>query len=402
MELNSFLELFPEDLSQLIKPHYPFLDVVLDYGRKPVIRTFKGDLELNTDPVTPELLNSIYSNLTFGKNNRAVISGALHRVSMLTDRSKNVVGLTMRFGNPIVGASDDLAKYLLTGNSLLLIGKPGSGKTVRLRDCARFLSNNDKRVMIVDTSGEICGDGPLPHKSVGRARRIIPSTPRDQAEAMIEAVENHTPDVVVVDEISNYYEVEAVRTITERGVQVIATAHAGKFSDIITNPTLCPVVGGCQSVILSDSESKKRSSRKAVVERKHYPGFNILVEILDFSNCKVYTNIAEAVDAFLLGEEVKFIGTGSCVTPVTDSEHHEPVKLFHFGLNDDYVSHAILNTGITCVDESKATHILTTTKRAGRFRDLDKYLITVKSNSKVQIENAIKGITKNAKPTVHT
>jgi len=150
------------------------------------------------------------------------------------------------------------------------MGKPGVGKTTLLREVARLLSvDYQKRVIVVDTSNEIAGDGDVPHPAIGLARRMQVPVPEQQHDVMIEAVENHMPEVIIVDEIGRKEEVDAARTIAERGVQLIATAHGNTLENILVNPTLSDLVGGVQVVTLSDEEAHRRGTQKTILERKN-------------------------------------------------------------------------------------------------------------------------------------
>jgi hypothetical protein len=129
-------------------------------------------------------------------------------------------------------------------------------------------------------------------------------TPSLQHQVMIEAVENHMPEVIIIDEIGTDLEASAARTIAERGVQLVATAHGNTLENLIMNPTLSDLVGGIQSVTLSDEEARRRRTQKAILERRAPPTFDILVEIQSFSRVAVQRDVAEVVDAILRNYEV--------------------------------------------------------------------------------------------------
>jgi hypothetical protein len=185
------------------------------------------------------------------------------------------------------------------------MGRPGIGKTTMLREAARVLADDiGKRVVVVDTSNEIAGDGDIPHPAIGKARRMQVRTPALQHEVMIEAVENHMPQVIVIDEIGTELEAQAARTIAERGVQLIGTAHGNNLDNLMLNPTLSDLIGGIQSVTLGDEEARRRRTQKSVLERKAPPTFDVIVEIQDRERVLVHADVAETVDAMLRGDPV--------------------------------------------------------------------------------------------------
>jgi len=238
----------------------------------------------------------------FGDDNRAGIERTLHRVSAIRNRSGRITGLTMRVGRAVTGTGEIIRDIVVSGQSILLLGRPGIGKTTMLRECARLLADElRKRVVIVDTSNEIGGDGDIPHPGIGRARRMQVKTPLLQHAVMIEAVENHMPEVIVIDEIGTELEAGAARTIAERGVQLIATAHGQTLENLLINPTLNDLLGGIQSVTLSDEEARRRGTQKSVLERKAPPTFDVLVEIQDRDRVAIHMPLAEVVDTALRG-----------------------------------------------------------------------------------------------------
>jgi stage III sporulation protein SpoIIIAA len=259
------------------------IEVVLDLGRKPEARYPGRALYLNDSPVTREDLHYVASRVgQFTRDNRAGIERTLHRISAMRNRLGEIVGLTCRIGRAIYGTVDIIRDIVESGKSILLMGKPGVGKTTLLREAARVLADDlEKRVIVVDTSNEIAGDGDVPHPGIGRARRMQVPEPDHQHAVMIEAVENHMPEVIVIDEIGTAQEALAARTIAERGVQLIATVHGNTLENLMINPTLSDLVGGIQPVTLSDEEARRRGTQKTVLERKAPATFDVLIEIQD-------------------------------------------------------------------------------------------------------------------------
>jgi stage III sporulation protein SpoIIIAA len=281
------------------------LEVVLDLGRVPWARYLNREVQLSQAATTQQQLDTIVANLgDFGDDNRAGIDGTLHRISCIRNRHNDVVGLTMRVGRAVYGTVRVIEDLVNSGTSILLLGRPGVGKTTMLREVARVLSESGKRVIVVDTSNEIAGDGDIPHPGIGRARRMQVRTPSLQHAVMVEAVENHMPEVIVIDEIGTELEAQAARTIAERGVQLVATAHGNTLANLMMNPTLADLIGGIQTVTLSDEEARHRGTRKSVLERKAPPTFGILIEIQSFSRVSIHTDVARTVDSLLRGNTV--------------------------------------------------------------------------------------------------
>lgn len=293
-----------ELIAQAEHPQEDLLEIVLDFGRLPEARylvtaTLLGDTEVSLADI--DAVTSAIS--AFGEDNRAGIPRTLHRISAIRNRSGRVIGLTCRIGRAVIGTISIIRNLVESGQSVLLLGRPGVGKTTMLRETARVLADDvRKRVVIVDTSNEIAGDGDVPHPGIGRARRMQVQRPSEQHAVMIEAVENHMPEVIVIDEIGTELEAQASRTIAERGVQLIGTAHGQLLENLMVNPTLSDLIGGIQAVTLGDDEARRRGTQKTVLERKQPPTFDVLVEIRGWDDVIVYTNVAEAVDALLRGE----------------------------------------------------------------------------------------------------
>ena len=277
------------------------LEVILDLGRVPTARYLDREETLSQEEVTHNDIQYVVERVgEFDTDNRAGLERTLHRIAAMRNRRGHIVGLTCRVGRAVYGTTDIVQDLIESGKSLLLLGRPGVGKTTMLREAARILAES-KRVVIVDTSNEIGGDGDVSHPAVGRARRMQVSTPALQHEVMIEAVENHNPEAIVIDEIGRELEAEAARTIAERGVQLIGTAHGNTLENLLLNPTLSDLVGGIESVTLSDEEARRRGTQKTVLERRSPPTFDVLIEIQTRDDLAIHLDVAEAVDALLRG-----------------------------------------------------------------------------------------------------
>ncbi len=307
-DLNKLLEIVPEAIRTKIQKHpqqEKVVEIVMDLGRIPEARFQDKVSYLGETPVSKADLRYCIERVgIFSGDNRAGIERTLHRISAIRNRSGDIIGLTCRVGRAIFGTIVSIRDLIETGRSILLLGRPGVGKTTALREIARVLADDfNKRVVIIDTSNEIAGDGDIPHPAIGRARRMQVARPELQHQVMIEAVENHMPEVIVIDEIGTELEALAARTIAERGVQLVGTAHGNRLENLIKNPTLSDLVGGIQAVTLGDDEARRRGSQKTVLERKAPPTFEIAVEMQDRQSWVVHEDVAATVDYLLRGKE---------------------------------------------------------------------------------------------------
>ncbi len=356
-DLDALLHILPPHICQPLCQQEnisELLEVVLDLGRSPEARFPQREAVLNSQEVTESDIEYVTARIsTFGDDNRAGIERTLHRISAIRNREGRIVGLTCRVGRAIFGTIKIIEDLIESGKSVLLLGRPGVGKTTMLREVARTLADHfNKRVIIVDTSNEIAGDGDIPHPAIGHARRMQVTTPTRQHAVMIEAVENHMPEVIVIDEIGTELEALASRTIAERGVQLVGTAHGNTLDNLMMNPTLADLIGGIQTVTLGDEEAKRRGTQKSILERMSPPTFDIVVEIQDWDKVAIHPDVSEAVDAILRGQplptEVRWldksgevrIEKGMTVAPAKrDTKSKRPTKeedlpkIYLFGVN---------------------------------------------------------------------
>jgi len=382
-DLDALLEILPAHISDPIRQQQDYsdlLEVVLDLGRMPEARYLNGELTLSRQEIGRDDIDYIESRISpFGDDNRAGIERTLHRISALRNRKGDIVGLTCRVGRAIYGTIKIIEDLVLSGKSILLLGAPGIGKTTMLREVARVLAEK-KRVVVVDTSNEIAGDGDIPHPAIGHARRMQVRTPNMQHAVMIEAVENHMPEVIIIDEIGTELEAMAARTIAERGVQLIATAHGNTLDNLIMNPTLADLIGGIQTVTLGDEEAKRRRTQKSILERKAPPTFDIVIEIQHISRVKVHLDVGNVVDALLRGEELKAElryrdDDGEVKTeqesslPQFNNGASVPAsqvrkRLYPFGLSRDRLTQVIkdMSLPLSIVDKLRDADILITSK----------------------------------------
>ncbi|HZA22676.1 MAG TPA: R3H domain-containing nucleic acid-binding protein [Dehalococcoidia bacterium] len=410
-ELDRLLEVLPHQITRTLQQREDLeelLEVVLDLGRVPEARFTSGDVVLDDLEVQQEDLDYLVEHIgDFGDDNRAGIERTLHRISAIRNRKGQVVGITCRVGRAVYGTIKIIEDLAFSGQNILLLGRPGVGKTTMLREMARVLADEaKKRVIIVDTSNEIAGDGDIPHPAIGHARRMQVVTPARQHAVMIEAVENHMPEVIIIDEMGTEQEAAAARTIAERGVQLIATAHGNTLDNLILNPTLSDLIGGVQTVTLGDQEAKFRGTQKTVLERKAPPTFDVVVEIQNWNQVAVHEDVAQVVDQALRGYEVapvvryldgmgevkqvqeaprrsegtpapwspdlstpggrRFGGEVRPAGPSTTngSERHIDERVFLFGVGRDKLEAAQLDTGIRVdiVNELKRATLVLTTK----------------------------------------
>jgi stage III sporulation protein SpoIIIAA len=352
------------------------LEVVMDLGRPPEARFPDGVVRLSDKPVHQDDLAHVIAQVgDFGGDNRAGIERTLHRISAIRNRKGQIVGLTLRIGRAVIGGIELMRDLIETGQSLLILGRPGVGKTTKLREMARVLADDlHKRVIIVDTSNEIAGDGDIPHPGIGNARRMQVSQVERQHAVMIEAVENHMPEVIIVDEIGTEAEAVAARTIAERGVQLIGTAHGNTLENLVKNPTLSDLVGGVQVVTLSDDEARRRRTTKTVSERRAAPTFDIVVEMVDRDELIVHPDTASAVDMLLRGraprgEHREQAANGQIHVQVPEEEPlrmpvpsypmaepapRGPVRIYPYALSRDLLERVIRGLGLNARSVSRA------------------------------------------------
>ena len=413
------------DLSEL-------LEVVMDLGRLPTARFLRREIALSKQETTRDDLAYVTARIgDFGRDNRAGIERTLHRISAMVNRKGETIGLTCRVGRAVSGTIRIIEDLIKSGNSVLLLGRPGVGKTTMLREVARVLADQfEKRVIVVDTSNEIAGDGDIPHPGIGRARRMQVSTPALQHEVMIEAVENHMPEVIIIDEIGRELETMAARTIAERGVQLIATAHGNTLDNLILNPTLSDLIGGIQTVTLGDDEARRRGTQKSILERKAPPTFDSVVEIQSWVQVAVHADVARTVDALLRGgpapPELRSLDVrgGLQVTEVpspvqrpqgvialdreSPRESRPKVRVFPFGVNQGRAQQVVRSSmlPIEIVSDAKGADAVMTTKahyrnRPQAIRDAEAGAVPVyvlRKNTGAQIEQCLVTIAQSKAP----
>jgi len=427
-ELSQLLDIFPLAIRQALVRLgniEEIIEVVLDLGRPPEAR-FEHDFTYLTDtPVSHEDIAHVCSRISsFGADNRAGIEQTLHRISAIRNRTGKIVGLTCRVGRAVYGTIDILLDVLRSGQSICLLGRPGVGKTTMLRECARMLSEDRKRVVIVDTSNEIAGDSDIPHPGIGLARRMQVADPALQHAVMIEAVENHMPEVIVIDEIGTEAEAGAARTIAERGVTLIGTAHGQTLENLLMNPTLSDLVGGISAVTLSDEEARRRGTRKTVLERKAPPTFDVVVEIHDRDRLAIHKNVGEVIDALLRGyqpqPEIRQRQPSGEVTVVQEAdtesmpqlaaeydrvqeeERERALSIFPYGVSRNKIERAIHNLRVNATiartfDEADVVLTLKTLERKQQpklkqIASDNVPIYSIKTNTTTQIQTALRDV----------
>ena len=446
-DLQRLLALLPTPVQDALAPaerRNQLLEVVLDLGRIPEARYPGRSVELGGNCLERHDLEEMVNRIgQFGADNRAGIERTLHRISAIRNRSGDVVGLTCRVGRAVFGTVAIVRDLLDSGESLLLMGRPGVGKTTALREIARVLAEDlHKRVVVIDTSNEIAGDGDIPHPAIGRARRMQVARPELQHQVMIEAVENHMPEVIVIDEIGTELEAQAARTIAERGVMLVATAHGNALANLIKNPTLCDLVGGIESVTLGDDEARRRRTQKTVLERAAEPTFPLAVEMHSRHRWAVHDDVGRTVDLLLRGQsprpqERELLADGGvrlvdpepsmpqppqrrpalAVVPLPDPRHSgssrpgidkpSPVEAPHetklqvlcCGLSRQRLEEAVRRHGwpVTAVDDLACADVLLSVRQGlGRQPELRRQareagvpILVIKSDSLAQVERAL-------------
>ncbi len=415
-DLTHLIEVLPDPIRQSLARLFldDLLEVVMDLGRPPEARFPGRVLDLSPKPVSTADIDQVVGQVgEFGADNRAGIERTLHRISAIRNRKGRIIGLTLRVGRAVPGTVDPIRDLVETEKNILLLGRPGVGKTTMLREMARVLADElGKRVVVVDTSNEIGGDGDIPHPAIGRARRMQVPHPDQQHAVMIEAVENHMPEVIVIDEIGTEKETVAARTIAERGVQLIGTAHGNTLENLVMNPTLSDLVGGIQTVTLGDEEARFRGTQKTITERKGPPTFDVVVEIVALGNLVVHSNTASAVDDLLRGyipegesRRTESETTGKSI-PLQEaaarfSPEAETARIYPYALSPDSVSRVIrdlrLNARVVAYPED--ANILLALRSRGfdqRLQRMEKEtgasVHLVKRNSTAQIRHVLQDI----------
>ncbi len=420
-DLHLLLEILPARLRDVLAglSLEDLVEIVMDLGRPPQARFPGRAQDLCEEPVTRQELDQTVEEIgEFDADNRAGIESTLHRISALRSRTGQIIGLTLRVGRAVLGTIDLIRDLVERGDCVLLLGRPGIGKTTKLREIARVLADDfSKRVIVIDTSNEIAGDGDVPHPAIGGARRMQVSHPDRQHAVMIEAVENHMPEVIIVDEIGTAAEAAAARTIAERGVQLIGTAHGNTLENLVMNPTLSDLVGGVQTVTLGDDEARFRGSQKTVSERRAPPTFDAVVEIVDHDEVMVHRDTARAVDMLLRGmdpgaqrrlrhgDSIK-VSRDTTPPPVINDEviaanPDRPLRIYPYAISRDSVERVLrdLRLNVRTVPRAEnADIIIALRSRAGDPRLQRLLSITeaplhlVRKNTTAQIRRLLQGM----------
>ena len=418
-DLDALLDILPPHIHEPLyrqPDHSELLEVVLDLGRLPEARFPDRELVLNSEEVSQSDINYIVSRIgQFSGDNRAGIDHTLHRISAIRNRNGHVIGMTCRVGRAVFGTVRIIQDLIESGKNVLLLGRPGIGKTTMLREVARVLADDlKKRVIVIDTSNEIAGDGDIPHPAIGHARRMQVATPLEQHAVMIEAVENHMPEVIIIDEIGTELEAMAARTIAERGVQLVGTAHGNTLENLIMNPTLSDLIGGIQTVTLGDEEARRRRTQKSVLERKAPPTFDNVVEIVDRYKVTVHPDVTEAVDALLhqrpATAEMRWMDDDGevrrqAITPSHRMEvreerrHAKPLRFYLFGANRSRLEQLAREEGkaLKIANDLRHTDLLLTTRsyyrrKPQKIRDAEALGIPIyvlKSNNAAQMRQCL-------------
>lgn len=421
--LEELLAHLPRHLSDVLRQKdnlSELLEVVLDLGREPEARYPQHIKYLSEQVVTQADIDHVVNHIgDFGDDNRAGIERTLHRISCIRNRKGKIIGLTCRVGRAVQGTIDIIRDLVESGRSILALGRPGVGKTTKLREIARILADDlQKRVVVIDTSNEIAGDGDIPHPAIGKARRMQVRTSAEQHAVMIEAVENHMPEVIIIDEISTFEEATAARTIAERGVQLIGTAHGNSIENLILNPSLNDLVGGIESVTLGDEEAKRRGTQKTVLERKAPPTFDIAIEIQDRYQLAIHLDVAEVVDQYLRGSmpgpEIRFIDAEGKVKKIKEQsvdmqrhmenvtgEHESVMHIYPYAVSRSQLERVIKTMRLPAkvtknMDEADALMLLQSYKKHRKIIDAADArqipVFMVRSNTIYQIQKSLRQI----------
>ncbi|NLJ24856.1 MAG: AAA family ATPase [Firmicutes bacterium] len=434
-DLDRLLEVLPQFVREALDAQGDLpdlIEIVLDLGRPPEARYSDRFVLLSDKEINREHIDTVLKRVgDFGLDNRAGIERTLHRISAIRNRQGEIIGLTCRVGRAVFGTIDIIRDVIESGVSILLLGKPGVGKTTMLREVARVLADEFlKRVVIVDTSNEIAGDGDIPHPAIGRARRMQVPRPADQAAVMIEAVENHMPESIVIDEIGTEAEAQAARTIAERGVQLIGTAHGITLDNLVLNPTLSDLIGGIQAVTLGDEEARRRGTQKTVLERKAPPTFEVVIEIQSKQRLAIHHDVAKTVDLLLRGVQPRpeirersvagdirvvqesdldelmdratnnmFQQVGSNPMVVSEPRLGKPIRVFPYAISRNRLDKAITEAGVPMQITEELTQADLVLTLKGQYRKMPKRLreaeargkpvYVLRSNTKAQIQEFV-------------